>query len=122
MVFQGVIQPSESLIVETAPARPRGGVGVAPGQKLPAPGGAGWRALHCPEVRRQRSTGYGPLESPWQAGAPRSTRMLQVNPHWRCGCPNQVMDPDWERLREWIRKQMGEDLGDHLGEDHLGET
>ena len=41
-------------------------------------------------------------------------RMLQVNPHWRCGCPNQVMDPDWERLREWIREQMGE--------DHLGET
>ena len=23
---------------------------------------------------------------------------LQVNPHWRCGCPNQVMDPDSRRL------------------------
>ena len=42
---------------------------------------------------------------------------LQVNAHWRCGCPNQRLDPDWERLRAWLRKQMGD-----LGEDHLQET
>lgn len=34
---------------------------------------------------------------------------LQNNPHWRCGCPNQEMNPEWERWRAWIREQMGED-------------
>ena len=37
-------------------------------------------------------------------------RKFEINPHWRCGCPNQVLDPEWERFRAWFREQMEEDL------------
>ena len=36
-------------------------------------------------------------------------RKLADNPHWVCGCPNQHRDQEWERWREWLRDQMGEE-------------
>ena len=37
---------------------------------------------------------------------------LQDNPQWRCGCPNQRRDPEWEEFLRWFHGQMGGDALD----------
>ena len=37
-------------------------------------------------------------------------RKLAENPGWRCGCPNQVLDPERERWLKWLHEQAEGDM------------
>ena len=37
-------------------------------------------------------------------------RALQDNPGWKCGCPNQVLDPEREDWLHRLHREMDEDL------------